>query len=216
MKEDIYKIRRLTMVSEQIEKRGIKDKRVIEAMQAIPRHLFVPESEIDNAYSDFPLPIGCNQTISQPYMVALMTSLLKLSGKERVLEIGTGSGYQAAILSKLAKEVYTIERIGELKEKAQTILKSLKIENVYVILGNGTLGLPEYAPYDRVIVTAAAGEIPKPLEDQLKDPGIMVIPVGKDYQRLIVATKENGLIEKRDEGGCVFVPLIGKYGLKND
>lgn len=201
------------MVSLQIEKRGISDKRVIEAMQTIPRHLFVPERE-DEAYGDSPLPIGYNQTISQPYIVALMTSLLKLSGPERVLEIGTGSGYQAAILSRLAKEVYTIERIQELKERAKAILKGLKIENVYVTLGNGTLGLEEYAPYDRIIVTAAGEEIPKPLQDQLKDPGIMVIPIGKTYQRLIVVTKENGIIKQRDEVGCVFVPLIGKYGAK--
>lgn len=214
MKEDIYTIRRMAMVKEQIEKRGICDKRLIEAMQNLPRHLFVPESEIDNGYGDFPLPIGFNQTISQPYIIALMTSLLKLSGEERVLEIGTGSGYQAAILSKLAKEVYTIERIKELEEKAKTILKTLKIENVHLIVGDGTLGIKEYAPYDRIIVTAASCDIPKPLEEQLKDPGIMVIPVGKDYQRLLVLTKEDGKIKKRDEGGCIFVPLIGEYGFK--
>lgn len=204
------------MVSEQIEKRGIKDKNVIEVMKVIPRHLFVLESEINEAYCDFPLSIGYNQTISQPYMVALMTSLLKLKGDERVLEIGTGSGYQSAILSKLAKEVYTIERIRELAERAKTTLKAIGIENVYVTIGNGTLGLKEYGAYDRVIVTCASPDIPKPLQDQLKDPGIMVIPVGKEYQRLIVVTKENGRIEEREEGSCIFVPLIGEYGFKEE
>lgn len=214
MKEDVYKAERIMMVSEQIEKRGIMDKRVIDAMQEIPRHIFVPENERKEAYGDFPLPIGFSQTISQPYIVALMTSLLKLNGSERVLEIGTGSGYQSAILSKLAKEVYTIERIPQLADMAKKIFKTLNVENVCVVIRDGTLGLSEYAPYDRIIVTASSPDIPKPLQEQLKDGGIMVIPVGKGYQRLIVATKEGGILKERDEGGCVFVPLIGEYGFK--
>jgi len=215
IEDEIFKERRKTMVSEQIIKRGIKDKRVIGAMQVIPRHLFVNKENIDEAYGDFPLPIGHGQTISQPYIVALMTSLLELKGDEIVLEIGTGSGYQAAILSKLALKVYSIERIPILAERAMAILEMLSIENVCVIVGNGTLGLPEYAPYDKIIVTAAGSDIPKPLCEQLKDGGIMVIPIGeRGFQRLIVVKKEGGKIKQYDEGGCVFVPLIGKYGFK--
>ncbi|MEW6680826.1 MAG: protein-L-isoaspartate(D-aspartate) O-methyltransferase, partial [bacterium] len=215
MIEDIYKEKRMMMVKEQIERRGIKDKGVISAMQAIPRDVFVRENEREEAYGDFPLPIGEGQTISQPYIVALMTSLLKLSGEEIVLEIGTGSGYQAAILSKLAKEVHSIERISSLAERAKKILESLKIENVHIIVGDGTLGLLEYAPYDRIIVTAASRDIPKPFIDQLKDKGIMVIPVGERFhQRLVVVKKEKGMIKEYDEGGCVVVPLIGKYGFE--
>ncbi|MEW6679423.1 MAG: protein-L-isoaspartate(D-aspartate) O-methyltransferase [bacterium] len=215
MEEDIYKERRKVMVKEQIEGRGIRDKRVLSAMLDIPRDVFVEEREREDAYKDFPLPIGYGQTISQPYIVALMTSLLELKGDEVVLEIGTGSGYQSAILSYLAAEVWTIERISELGERARKTLEKLGIKNVHLIVGNGTLGLPEYAPYDRIIITAASPDVPKPLIDQLKDNGIMVIPMGERYtQRLVVITKEKGMIKEKDRGGCVFVPLIGKYGFK--
>ncbi|MEW6103750.1 MAG: protein-L-isoaspartate(D-aspartate) O-methyltransferase, partial [bacterium] len=160
MEEDIYRKRRIMMVKEQIEGRGIRDKGVLSAMLDIPRDVFVGENEKEDAYKDFPLPIGYGQTISQPYIVALMTSLLKLQGDEAVLEIGTGSGYQAAILSHLAAKVWTIERISELKDRAKKTLEKLGIKNVSVIVGNGTLGLPEYAPYDRIIITAASPDIP--------------------------------------------------------
>lgn len=213
---DIYKQRRELMVKEQIEKRGIKDKGVISSILEIPRHLFVDEEQREDAYGDFPLPIGCSQTISQPYIIALMTSFLKLRGKERVLEIGTGSGYQSAVLSKLVDNVYTIERIPILAERSKVIFEMLGIENVHITVGDGTLGLPENAPYDRIIVTAASDNIPKPLIDQLNNGGIMVCPIGERHiQRLVVVTKEQGMIKEHDEGGCVFVPLVGKYGFNS-
>ena len=211
--KNTFEVDRKKMVNEQIRARGINDEKILSAFGKIPRHLFVNEKERDTAYSDHPLPIGCNQTISQPYMVALMTNHLNLTGKERVLEIGTGSGYQAAILSILAKEVYTIEKIEPLAERAELILKALSITNVHINIGDGSLGLPNNALYDRIIVTAGSPDIPLPLVEQLNEGGILVIPTGtRHIQELIVARKEGCELIKRKEGGCIFVPLLGKYG----
>ncbi len=210
---DIFEIQRKDMVKYQIRSRGVKDKRVLEAMNKIPRELFVPDNSKDEAYADKPLPIGKGQTISQPYIVALMTELLNLKGKERVLEVGTGSGYQAAILAKLAKEVYTIDRIPELVENAKRKIEQLNITNVTFKVGDGTLGLPEFAPYDRIIVTAAAPNIPPALTNQLANNGIMVIPVGSHYlQTLKIVKKQEDKIIEQNSINCVFVPLIGKQG----
>jgi len=201
------------MIRYQIKGRGIRDERVISAMNSIPREKFVTEGEKDNAYLDCPLPIGMGQTISQPFMVALMTQHLSLKGPETVLEVGTGSGYQAAILSKLAKMVYTIERFSILTERAEKIFKELKIKNIKVIVGDGSKGLEEYSPYDGIIVTAGAPEIPKSLIDQLDEKGRIVIPVGNSFsQDLLQGTKEKGKLKISNYGGCVFVPLVGKYG----
>ncbi len=214
--KDIFEIQRKDMVKYQIRSRGVKDSRVLQVMSEIPREIFVPDSLKDEAYADKPLPIGKGQTISQPYIVALMTELLKLKGNEKVLEIGTGSGYQAAILAKLAKEVYTIDRIPELVENAQKHIKKLNIENVIFKVGDGTLGLPEFAPFDRIIVTAAAPKVPQALKDQLADRGIMVIPVGSHYfQTLKVIKKQKEKIIEEDSIDCVFVPLIGEHGWKH-
>ncbi len=204
---------RREMVETQIIARGVKDRKVIEAFLNIPRHLFVPPEYIDQAYMDYPLPIGHGQTISQPYMVAVMTELLELDSDHRVLEIGTGSGYQTAILAWIAKEVYTVEKIPELSERAQRILKKLGFKNIHFKVGDGSLGWPEYAPYDRIIVTAAAPEIPPPLVEQLKESGIIVIPVGDRYSQMLVrGIKENGILKTEEFFPCAFVPLKGKYG----
>ena len=204
---------------ESIKRRGIKDERVLQALLKVPRHLFVPEDLVHNAYVDAPLPIGMGQTISQPYIVALMTEALELDENSRVLEIGTGSGYQAAILAEIAKEVYTVERIPQLLERAQRVLKSLGYNNIHFKLGDGTEGWEEFAPYDAIIVTAGAPDIPEPLVKQLKEGGRLVIPVGDELtQRLlrIRKVKVNGKekLKIEDLGGCVFVKLKGKYGWK--
>lgn len=202
------------MVKEQIEARGLKDERVLEAMRKVPRHLFVPQSYLNEAYDDHPVPIGEGQTISQPYIVALMTSLLELKGDERVLEIGTGSGYGSAILSLLSKEVYSVERIESLAREAERRLKELGYKNVKIRVGDGSLGWEEHAPYDAIIVTAAAPRVPKPLIRQLKVGGRLVIPVGdRFYQSLHrYIKKDEETLEGQDFGGCVFVPLRGKEG----
>lgn len=211
--KDTFEEDRKRMVDEQLRARGISDERILSVFGKVPRHLFVDEKERDKAYSDHPLPIGYNQTISQPHMVATMTSYLSLTGKERVLEIGTGSGYQTAILSLLTCEVYTVEKIEPLAEKASSILKELGITNVHIKIGDGSLGLPNNAPYDRIIVTAGSPDIPPPLVEQLNEGGIIVIPTGARYtQELIVARKEGDELIKKIEGGCIFVPLLGKYG----
>ncbi len=210
-----YKIQRDDMVKYQLVSRGIKDKRVLEAMRNIPRELFVPESFSDESYADKPLSIKHNQTISQPYIVALMTELLHLRGKEKVLEIGTGSGYQTAILCKLSKQVFTVDRIEALVESAKEVLKKIDISNVKFKVGDGTLGWNEFAPYDRIIVTAAAPKIPDALVSQLKENGIMVLPVGSHYvQVLKVIKKVKSKIKVEDSIECVFVPLIGEQGWK--
>ena len=201
------------MIRYQIKGRGIRDERVLSAMSSIPREIFVLEGEKDNAYLDCPLPIGMGQTISQPFMVALMTQCLSLIGSESVLEVGTGSGYQAAILSKLAKMVYTVERFNNLADRAQKILKELEIKNVKVIVGDGSKGLKEYSPYDGIIVTAGAPEIPKSLIEQLNEKGRIVIPVGNSFsQDLLLGIKEKSKLKITNYGGCVFVPLVGEYG----
>ncbi len=210
---DRYKKLREWMVETQIVERGIKDKRVIEVMKKIPRHLFVPEDIMDDAYDDRALPIGHGQTISQPYIVALMTELLEVKGDEKVLEIGTGSGYQAAILAELVKEVHTIERIEALAEEARKKFEKLGYKNIKVYIKDGTEGLPQEAPFDRIIITAATPKIPEPLIAQLKEGGIIVAPVGERYsQYMLKAEKKEGKLEEHYLIPVAFVPLIGKYG----
>lgn len=201
------------MVNTQLAPRGIKDERVLEAMMRVPRHLFVPGRARQNAYDDMALPIGNGQTISQPYMVAVMTELLGLTGSEKVLEIGTGSGYQAAILAELSREVYSVERISELADEASRKLSSLSYGNVHVRSGDGTLGWPEEAPFDRIIITAAAPKIPDPLIEQMTENGILVVPVGSrlSQQLLRITKREKGLLQEYYTP-CVFVPLIGAHG----
>jgi protein-L-isoaspartate(D-aspartate) O-methyltransferase len=204
---------RLKMVEEQIILRGIKDPRLIAAMKKIPRHLFVEEALQSQAYSDHPLPIGEKQTISQPYMVALMTEALQLTGKEKVLEIGAGSGYQAAILAELAEKVFSIERIRSLAIRARELLYELGYYNVEIKIFDGTFGWVEKSPFDAIIVTAGAPDIPQPLIDQLTIDGRLVIPVGDAFvQDLIRVTKTEEGIKREDLGGCRFVKLIGRYG----
>lgn len=196
------------MLSEQIISRGIKDTRVITAMTNTPRHKFVPLKYRESAYDDGPLPIGEGQTISQPYIVALMTELLQVKGDERVLEIGTGSGYQAAVLSPLVKHVYTIELIQSLADKSKVVLQQLGYTNITVKCGDGYQGWPEQAPFDRIIITAAPDEIPKELLKQLKTGGIMVVPVGSGYQDLMVVTKTSKGIIKQKTIAVRFVPMV--------
>lgn len=204
---------RNAMVDAQLVARGISDERVLRAMREIPRHLFVGPGMEQSAYGDHALPIGEGQTISQPYMVALMTQELKLTGGERVLEIGTGSGYQTAILAALAEQVFSVERVRSLAEKARKTLEDLRVSNVAVMVGDGTVGWSEFAPFDRIIVTAGAPEIPQSLTEQLGDQGIMVIPVGTHgYQELKILEKRDGGEVVRGGGGCVFVPLLGREG----
>jgi protein-L-isoaspartate(D-aspartate) O-methyltransferase len=205
------------MIERQLLCRGISDKRVLSAMNDVARHIFVPEEIQDAAYDDRALPIGYGQTISQPYMVAIMSESLKLGGSEKVLEIGTGSGYQAAILSHLAKEVYTIERIPELAERAKKTFGEHGYGNISVIVGDGTLGLLEKAPFDAILVTAAAPSIPQTLLQQLSpNGGRLVIPIGDIFtQILTVITKTKNEIKTDESIACVFVPLIGKFGWKS-
>jgi len=208
---------RKQMVETQLIPRGIKDQRVLDVMSRVPRHLFAGEDNLSSAYNDMALSIGEGQTISQPYMVAIMTELLELRGTEKVLEIGTGSGYQGAILAELAKEVYSIERIAVLAEKAVSTFSSLAYQNIHVRTGDGTLGWPQEAPFDRIIITAAAPKIPDPLLDQLGINGILVIPAGSRFSQILLKIRktEKGLLEERHTP-CVFVPLIGEYGWKKD
>lgn len=204
-----------SMVRNQIEARGIKDPRVLAAMKSVPRHEFVNESLIDQAYSDHPLPIGDQQTISQPYIVALMTEALQVDKDDRVLEIGTGSGYQAAILAELAYRVYTIERNRTLYERARQILEKLGYYNAICRYGDGTLGWKEEGPFDAILVTAGAPEVPKPLVDQLKVGGRMIVPVGSSFsQDLVKLYRDEKGIHQTDLGGCRFVKLIGQCGWK--
>ena len=201
------------MVMQQLIKRGVEDPRVLQAMRDTPRHLFVPTRHRDMAYEDTPLPIGHEQTISQPLMVAMMTAALQVHGRERVLEIGTGSGYQAAILSRLAVVVFSIERIPELAAQARATLAMAGIMNVHVLGGDGSLGLPEHGPYDAIVVTAASPKIPPALIDQLQPGGRLVVPVGDRHeQTLIRLTATNHGPQIEHFGGCRFVPLIGRQG----
>jgi protein-L-isoaspartate(D-aspartate) O-methyltransferase len=204
-----YKTMRERMVETQIKARGVKEPRVLAAMLKVERHLFVPKDLHPTAYSDQPLPIGEGQTISQPYIVALMTELLDLKGEEKVLEVGTGSGYQAAILAELAKEVYTIEIIEKLATSADKLLLDLGYKNIKVKAGDGYLGWPEAAPFDAIIVTCAPDHIPKPLMDQLKEGGRMVIPVGEFTQELKKIVKRGGKLETTNVIPVIFVPMTG-------
>jgi len=208
-----YKKLRERMVRDQFITRGITDQRVLTAFYKVEREKFVPSEVRNKAYEDFPLSIREGQTISQPYMVALMTQSLELKGDEKILEIGTGSGYQTAILAELAREVYSIERIKALAERARKLLGKLGYSNVKIIISDGTLGWEESSPYDRILVTAGARQIPQPLTDQLEERGVMVIPVGNSYsQDLEVIRKRKNHIKTAMVEKCVFVPLIGKYG----
>jgi len=204
---------RLRMVETQIAARGVRDERVLSAMREVPRHLFVPESYQTEAYNDSPLPIGKGQTISQPYIVAVMTELLRLLPTDTVLEIGSGSGYQAAILGKLAQTVVTVERIPEVAEIARANLARVGITNVTVATGNGTIGYPEGAPFDGILITAATPSVPAPLIDQMSEGGRLVAPVGsRDLQELVRLTRQGERITRELFGGVVFVPLLGEHG----
>lgn len=205
------------MINTQLVPRGIRDERVLKAMKKVPRHLFVDESIQYKAYDDVALPIDEGQTISQPYMVAIMTELLELKGSEKVLEIGTGSGYQTAILAELSKEVYTIDRFAILVEKAENRFRLLGYKNIHTRVGDGTLGWKEGAPFDRIMVTAATPEIPEPIMEQLSPEGITVVPVGERFsQQLIKVKKSKDRILEERHTPCVFVPLVGKYGWDRD
>ncbi|MBG3875765.1 protein-L-isoaspartate(D-aspartate) O-methyltransferase [Desulfovibrio oxamicus] len=202
------------MVKQQLETRGITDPAVLAAMRSVPRHLFVQEALRAQAYEDHPLPIGYGQTISQPFIVALMSQIIEPQPGLRVLEIGTGSGYQAAVLVEMGLDVYTVERIRELHAAARDLLRTLKYRKVRLKLDDGTLGWPEAAPYDRILVTAGGPEVPLPLIEQLADPGILVIPVGssKRMQELVVVRKQGGRVVRESKGGVAFVDLVGTHG----
>lgn len=199
---------RREMVEFQIKRRGIRDPKVLEAMLKVPRHLFVPEQMKELAYGDEPLPIGEGQTISQPYIVAYMTEALKLTGHEKVLEIGTGSGYQTAILAELAREVYTVELIPELSRRAQKVLRELGYQNIHFLIGDGTLGWPEHAPYEAILVSAAPATVPRSLIEQLKENGRLIIPVGTEYQELVLVRKKKDGWEEERLIPVRFVPLV--------
>ncbi len=202
------------MVREQIESRGVSDAAVLSAMRKVPRHEFMQEALATQAYDDRPQPIGEGQTISQPYVVALMTELLQVRPGMRVLEIGTGSGYQAAILAEMGAEVYTVERIKKLHIAARDRFMAMRAFNIFLKLDDGTLGWPEHAPFDRIMVTAGGPRIPRPLVEQMADPGRMVIPVGESRrdQQLKVVIREQGRVLVRDHGGVAFVDLVGAHG----
>ena len=201
------------MIQQQLVSRGINDPRVLRAMAKVPRHLFLESELWDQAYEDHPLPIGADQTISQPYMVALMAEALELKGAERVLEVGTGSGYAAAVLGELCAEIFTVEAVEELALKARTLLSSLGYRNVSVLVGDGTLGWEEHAPYDAVIISAAAPCIPRPLLEQIKIPGHLLFPMGeKELQTLVRIRKDAAGIREEYLGECLFVKLKGRYG----
>jgi protein-L-isoaspartate(D-aspartate) O-methyltransferase len=207
---------RKAMVERQIAARGINDPRILKAMQEIPRHLFIPPPYDSAAYEDNPVPIGNSQTISQPYIVAVMTELLHPKATDNILEIGAGSGYQAAVLSRLVRRLTTIERIKTVAGMARRNLKSIGIDNVVVIEGDGTLGYPDNAPYNGIIITAATPDVPLPLIEQLADGGTLVAPVGdRDLQDLITIHKQAQTITRRSHGGVRFVPLIGEHGWEN-
>jgi protein-L-isoaspartate(D-aspartate) O-methyltransferase len=211
-----YAQARERMVQEQLVSRGIKDPRVLSAMAKVPRHLFLEGELWDHAYDDHPLPIGAGQTISQPYMVALMVEALGLKGTERVLEVGTGSGYAAAVLAELCAEVCSVEGVEDLALKARTMLTSLGYRNVAVLVGDGTLGWEEHAPYDAIVISAAAPCIPRPLVEQLKTPGYLILPMGeKELQTLVRILKDGKGIREEYLGECQFVKLRGKYGWEN-
>ena len=211
-----YRLAREKMVKNQLIPRGISDPRLLEVMGKVPRHLFIEEALVGEAYNDHPLPIGQKQTISQPYIVALMTEALGLTGKEKTLEIGTGSGYQTAILAELSNTVHTVERIKDLLVKARTLLAELGYINIFFKAFDGTLGWKDNEPYDAIIVTAGAPKIPQPLLDQLGEGGRLIIPVGNRFsQELIKVTKKRGSYIEKNLGGCRFVDLVGIHGWKD-
>jgi protein-L-isoaspartate(D-aspartate) O-methyltransferase len=213
MDEARFTRERNRMVANQLKTRGIRDPRVISVFEITPRHVFVPEEEKQWSYDDYPLPIGFNQTISQPYIVALMTQCLELKGSERVLEIGTGSGYQAVILSQLAAEVHTVEIIPELADRARKIFSDLGIGNISAHVGDGSVGLKQYAPYDAIIITAAAPRVPRLLLEQLNDEGRLIIPVGsRGYQELELWTRIGNDFTTQMIIPVAFVPLRGEQG----
>jgi len=204
---------RKRMIKEQIERRGLHDSRLLSALNSVPRHLFVPEEYRYSAYDDCPLPIGFGQTISQPYIVALMTDLLGLKGDERVLEVGAGSGYQAAILGMMAEEVHTVEYVPELASNAEKLLRALGLDNVHCHFGDGSLGWPEFEPYEGILVAAAAPQAPKALLEQLEDGGRLVLPVGgRGFQQLEVWERKGGGFDKKNITTVAFVPLRGEQG----
>lgn len=207
---------RVQMVERQIASRGVRDPRVLQALRDVPRHLFVPDDQKAHAYEDRALPIASGQTISQPYIVAIMTELLAPEPHHRVLEIGTGSGYQTAVLSRLAKEILTIERHPDLAATAEQVFAALGLENVIVRVGDGSEGWPEDAPFDRILVTAGAPSVPEALKQQLSDGGRLVLPVGPSgYQHLTVIDRFGTAFEQQEREACVFVPLIGRHGWRS-
>lgn len=215
MTDESFLAERKHMVEAQIARRGVRDARVLRAMRDVPRHAFVLVEYLNLAYTDGPLPIGSGQTISQPYIVALMSELMELRGEETVLEVGTGSGYQAAVLAELAKDVHTIERHANLARYAERILKDLEYKNIHVHMGDGTAGLLEFAPYAAIMVTAAAPKVPQPLLEQLAENGRLVIPVGTHGGQILERWRREGEDFKREEIIPVaFVPLIGEHGWK--
>jgi protein-L-isoaspartate(D-aspartate) O-methyltransferase len=210
---DPYATQREEMVETQLKARGITDERVLEAFRAVPRHRFVPPEQQPEAYTDHPLPIGEGQTISQPYMVALMASCLRLRGTERVLEVGAGSGYSTAILSLLAREVFAIERLPQLLDAARERLEALNRRNVRWSGANGSMGWPEHAPYQGILVSAAAPQLPLPLLEQLDEGAWLVVPIGPpEGQLLVEAQKRRGRVRQRSVAACSFVPLVGTHG----
>jgi len=212
-REELYCDARQVMVDTQLKRRGIKDPRVLSAMAKVLRHHFVPTHLRDQAYGDYPLPIGEDQTISQPYIVALMTEALELKGDEKVLELGAGSGYQAAILGELADQIFTIERIPSLAQAAQMALREAGYTNIHVRVADGTLGWAEEAPFDAILVTAGSPQIPPPLLEQLALGGRLVIPVGNSYTQTLTRVRRTPEGLKHEYlGGCRFVKLIGKHG----
>ena len=209
---DAYESARARMVEEQLVRREVTEERVLAVMRRVPRHLFVEEALRDRAYGDHPLPIGEEQTISQPYIVGFMSQLLELTGQEKVLEVGTGSGYQTAVLAELARRVCSVERLPRLAERARALLEKLGYDNVWVRVGSGTLGWPDEAPFDRILVAAGGPSVPPPLFEQLAEGGLMVMPVGgADGQKLQLIEKVRGEMRVTEDSGCVFVPLIGKH-----
>lgn len=214
MEKDTYKISRRRMVVEQLMPRGITDNAVLKAMDTVPRHFFVEKILWPKAYDDYPLPIGGGQTISQPYVVAAMSQLLEAEPGMRVLEIGTGSGYQAAVLDSMGLEVYSVERLRELYERTSQLLLKLRFRHIRLKLSDGTQGWTEAAPFDRIIVTAGGPEVPQPLVDQLSDSGVLLIPVGssKRNQKLLRVTKKSGSVSTEEFEPVAFVDLVGVHG----
>lgn len=210
MRNDFSSLRE-KMVEVQIAGRGIKNAKVLDAMGKVPRHFFVPEELRDSAYADGPLPIWAGQTISQPYIVAYMTEILELSGAERVLEVGTGSGYQTAVLAEIVKDVFTIEVVATLSQRAQDVLKSLGYVNIQFKIGDGTRGWKDFAPYEAIMVTAAPGSVPKVLQEQLQVGGRMIIPIGVDYQELVLVRREEKTFKETRLLPVRFVPLVSLH-----